>query len=317
MTEVSDKDEQTVKMRVRWVFRFTPSDELVHLTERQLGLIPYLSTLVENKDNFSSIENANGEYVLNPPLEYLCFVAILRSITSQNPYKLFDELPSDENIFDALQLFDYLGLPPFPLAFLQGKRLVQRKSVPNPYRIDSITYHEATLPEACRTAAEFVFALANNEYELNDSNTRYAVFNLINIILFNAEVFSFRLRHHTLTIAKKRCYPFFSKDQKSQLETSYRLPQYKKMNSNKFNNSFSWRGIYESLAERIRKVERTVESSLRMFDSLITPLDHMSSVHIQNDNLVHDQLEEEIISNDDQREALNAELERDRKNEEA
>ncbi len=195
-------------------------------------------------------------------------MAILRSITCRNPYKLLDELPSDENILDVLQLFDYLGVQSFSLPILRNQRLVRKKPDNDDYLIHSIEYHRATLPEARRTAAEFVLALANNQYKLNDSTTMKGVYNLINVILFNAEIFSFRFRHHTLTIAKKRCYSFFSENQRRQLESSYRLPQYKKINSDKFRNTFSWRGVYVSISDYITKVSLKVTNRVNMFSAL-------------------------------------------------
>ncbi|CAF0947342.1 unnamed protein product [Adineta ricciae] len=75
-----------------YAFRFASSDQLLHLTRQQAELITYLTVLVEHKNDFLSIQNGNGEYVLHEPLEYSSFVAILRAITSQNPYKLLDEL---------------------------------------------------------------------------------------------------------------------------------------------------------------------------------------------------------------------------------
>jgi hypothetical protein len=96
-----------------YAFRFGSSDKLVHLTQQQLDLIPYLSALVAHKDDFSSIQNENDEFVLNNPIEYSWFMSILRSIISKNPYILFNELSEHDNKLDTLQLFDYLGIDSF------------------------------------------------------------------------------------------------------------------------------------------------------------------------------------------------------------
>ena len=229
---------------VTYPFRFASSDQLIHLTQQQIHLIPYLSVLIAHQNDFLSSQNENGEYVLNAPFEYSSFMSILRSISSQNPYKLLDELPEDGNVFNTLEMFDYLGLPSFPLPLLRYANLVRSKPDNSEHEKQQIEYHEAFLPEVRRTAGEFVIALAKNEYKLGDSKTMDTIFNLIDIILFNASVFNLRFRDHTLTIAKKHCYPFLSKNQRRQLESSHRLPQYEKINSNKFWNTFNWRGVY-------------------------------------------------------------------------
>jgi hypothetical protein len=199
-------------------------------------------------------------------------VTILRSITSQNPYKLFDELPEDENVFDTLQLFDYLGLQSFPLPLLRTIYLVRSKSINNEVKNQQVQYHQANVSEVRRTAAEFIIALAKNEYKLRDSNTIYTIFNLINSILFNAGIFNLRFRDHTLEIVKKRCYSLFSKIQRCQLESSHRLPQYEKINSKKFQSLFSWRGVYVQIQDNhtkssVTKLNDTKSSVTRLNDT--------------------------------------------------
>ena len=51
------------KKEMTFTFRFGSSDKLVHLTQQQLDLIPYLSALVTHKDDFSPVQNQSGEYV--------------------------------------------------------------------------------------------------------------------------------------------------------------------------------------------------------------------------------------------------------------
>ncbi|CAF5041557.1 unnamed protein product, partial [Rotaria sp. Silwood1] len=140
-------------------FRFGTSDKLVHLTQQELNRIPYLFNLVAHKDDFSSAQNKNGEYVLNHPIEYTWFMAIFRSITSQQPYILFNELPEDDNILDALQLFDYLGIDSFPLPLLKGRSLELSNQIEINNDKKRIEYHKANISEARQTAAEFIIAL--------------------------------------------------------------------------------------------------------------------------------------------------------------
>ena len=60
---------------------------------------------------------------------YIRFITILRFVTSNNPYLLFDEqLPVDENILDALQLSDYLAINLFSLPLLKYETFVRSNS---------------------------------------------------------------------------------------------------------------------------------------------------------------------------------------------
>ena len=248
---------------IMYAFRFGTSDKLVHLTQQQLDLIPYLSTFVAHKDDFLSIQNENGEYVLNHPIEYTWFISILRSVTSEQPYTLFNELPENDNILDVLQLFDYLGIKPFSLPFLRDEHLVRTNPINFEDEQQRLEYRKANLSEARQTAAEFIIALAKNEYKLRDTNTRRSIFNLINVILFNTAVFNPQFRHHTLTVARKRCYMLFSKGQRRQLETTHRIAQGKRSNSfvylsdddkpfpDTFRNTFTWRGVYVPIEDKL------------------------------------------------------------------
>lgn len=73
---------------------------------------------------------------------------IFRSITTKNPYNLFDELGQDVNVLVMLQLYDYLGIKSFSLPFLKDRNLV----LSNPIDVDNeksrVEYHEANLSEA-------------------------------------------------------------------------------------------------------------------------------------------------------------------------
>ncbi|CAF3939552.1 unnamed protein product [Rotaria sordida] len=157
-----------------YTFHFRHSNKHVDLTEEELDRFPYLIALVAHKNDFLSIENENGEYVLSHPIEYPWFISILRSIRSEHPYKLFNELSEDNNVLDTFQLFDYLGINPFPLPLLKYEELIRS----NPTNTDNdekhLEYHQANLSEARQTAAEFIIALTKDEYDLHmtgSSNT--------------------------------------------------------------------------------------------------------------------------------------------------
>jgi hypothetical protein len=246
---------------VTYVFRFGTSDKSVQLTQQQLDLIPYLSTLVANKDNFLSPQNENGEYVLNDPIKYTWFMAIFRSITFKQPYTLFAKLPEDNDLFDTLELMDYLGIKPFPLPILKDEYLLRTHSTKINDDEKRIEYHNANFFEARQTAAEFVIALSKNEYYLNDPHTAERIHCLVRYILSNPAVFSSRFRHHTLIAVEKRCYPFFSKAQRDRLQNIHRMVQEQKIKTSmnlsndgkllpeNFYSTFTWRGAYVQLKD--------------------------------------------------------------------
>ncbi|CAF2975227.1 unnamed protein product, partial [Rotaria sp. Silwood2] len=104
---------------IKYAFHLGTSDKVVHLSQQEVNRIPYIFQLVTHKDDFTSVQNDKGEFVLNHPIEYSCFVAILHYINSGQLYTLFTELAKDGTILDTLQLYDYLGLGSFPLPLLK------------------------------------------------------------------------------------------------------------------------------------------------------------------------------------------------------
>ncbi|CAF2107866.1 unnamed protein product [Rotaria magnacalcarata] len=255
MTEVSDIIRNFDKT-VLYAFHFGTSDKLVHLTQEELNRIPYLSNIVAHKDDFLSPQNENGEYVLSHPIEYNWYMAIFHSITSRHPYTLFNELAEVNNILDVLQLFDYLGIDPFPLPLLKGRFL----ALSNPVKVkndeERILYQKANISEARQTAAEFIIALSKNEYDLHNFDTLNDIFSLVKIILSNAAVFNSRFRHHTLIVIKECCYSFFSKKQRLLLPNAQQIANHSKIDTlmylydddkpvpDDFSNTFAWRGAY-------------------------------------------------------------------------
>lgn len=235
-------------------FRFVSSNQLVRLTQQQLHLIPYLSALIAHKDQFLSIENEKGEYLLRDPIEYSPFVAILHSITSNNPYLLLDQLPRSKNVFNTLQLIDYLGVQSCSLPILKDVNLV-RSNPDQTENHERVEYLRATLGETRQTAAQFVIGVAKNEYELDDPNTANDVFNLMNVILSISSVFSSSFRYHTFRIVRQCCYSFLSKDQKRLLNGMHRTVEYnssscamylvddEKPVPMNFDNAFAWKSV--------------------------------------------------------------------------
>ncbi|CAF4000131.1 unnamed protein product, partial [Rotaria sordida] len=79
---------ETIDSNIESIYKFCfdNSNKHIHLTQQQLDRIPYLSTLLQNKDDFSTIQNQDSEYILKPPIDYTSFMLILHSITSEQPY---------------------------------------------------------------------------------------------------------------------------------------------------------------------------------------------------------------------------------------
>ena len=237
----------------RYPFRSVSSNQLLHLTQPQLARIPYLSALIAHKDHFLSIQNEKGEYLLNDPIEYPSFIAILHSINSNNPYILLDQLSENENVLNTLQLVDYLGLQSCSLPILKDVNLVRTN--PDQNEDQRVKYERASLVEARQSAAEFVIGVAKNEYQLDGPNMTNTIFNLMNIILSDSSVFSLSFRCHTLTIVRQCCYSFFSKDQKRQLHSTHRSTLFNKRNPSmylsdenqaipiNFDNAFTWKSV--------------------------------------------------------------------------
>ena len=259
MTEVFDTTDSNTT--ASYAFRFGTSDKIVHLTQQQLNRIPYLFNLVAHKDNFLPVQNENNEYVLNSPIDYSSFMAILHSITVEQAYVLFNELPEQENILDTLQLFDYLGIDLFSLPLLRYGYLTRLNSTNTESEKKYIEYHRANILETRQTAAEFVIALTKNEYDLTDWRTIDTIFALVKVILYNSNVFSSRFRHHTLTIVKEYCYSLFSKKRKVQLRAIKQIVRRGENNffhylyndnpslPNNIINAFAWRGVHLSTQE--------------------------------------------------------------------
>jgi hypothetical protein len=255
MAEISEANN--TNKEVMYAFRFMPSNKCVRLNQKQLDCIPYLAALVEHKDDFLSSQNENDEYVLNHPIDYTWFLAILHSIISEQPYSLFTELSEDENVLDTLQLFDYLGVDSFSSPLLKGEYLVLSNPTKNGNEKRRIEYYRANLSEARNTAAEFIIAIHKNEYNLLDSDTIETIFSLIMVILSKPDVFSSRFRHHTLTIVKEYCFQFFPTKKKYELNiTHHRTQKQRKLNSlmylydennslpDNFGSAFAWKGVY-------------------------------------------------------------------------
>jgi hypothetical protein len=260
--ENTTTDKQTI-----YKFRFNSSDKLIQLTQSHIDRIPYLQALVAHKDDFSSIQNDQDEYVLHPPIHYNWFMAIFHSIITEQPYTLFTELPEDDNILDVLQLLDYLGINSFSSPLLKEPNIIVSKRASNEDERKRIVYERAnSLSEARNTAAKFVIALTKNEYNLHDFKTIECIFSLISVTFSDGRVFNSRFRHHTFTIVEEYVFPLFyiknsaqllaTLEQRNAIDSEIYLYDNTQPLPIDFENAFAWKGSYRSIEDSYRSIKK-------------------------------------------------------------
>jgi hypothetical protein len=120
-----------------------------------------------------------------------------------------------------------------------------------------VEYRRANVLEARDTAAQFIIAINNNEYNLNDFITLQIIFDQVIVILSNRDVFTERLCHHALTVVKERCFPLFWDGQRCYLDNAHQTAQKQTNDSatflcnndqflpENFDNVFAWKGVYK------------------------------------------------------------------------
>ena len=227
-------------------FRFGSTKKTVDLNEEEVQLIPYISRLVTYDDILQSCQNENGEYVLNSPIRFNYFQAILKSSKMKNYSILFDELSEEANVLGMLKLYDFLNLDPVPVPFLKNSHLLRSNRNETENNKELIKYHRATLEETRETAVQFVISLNNGEYNIHNSQTLQTIFFLLMDILSNPSVFGTRICHHTFTVTENCCYSLFNKHEQHQLDKAQRSAQrYRTVQNlpNRFYNAFTWKGV--------------------------------------------------------------------------
>ena len=255
--ETSGAYEETM-----YTFRFGTSNKIVQLTQKQLDHFPYLTSLVVHRNDFSSIENENGEYVLSSRIRYNWFMPIFQSIRTGHSSALFTELPQEAYVWGMLQLYDYLCLNPIPVPLLRDQHLVRLHSNDIDTKNSRIEYSRAkNLLEVRDTAVQFIIVLSKSEYNLDDPNTLCSIFSLIMVILSHPNEFGLRLCHHTLVMTKKLCFSLFSHSQQRRLHQAEQIIHGIKAHSllyvhddekqlpGSFENVFAWQGVYVFIEE--------------------------------------------------------------------
>jgi hypothetical protein len=255
--EIDNTNEETI-----YTFRFGTTKKVIHLTGKQVNCIPYLSLLVTHNNDFSSIENEDGEYVLDSQIRYNWFTPIFQSATTGHPSALFTELPQDAYVWGMLQLYDYLCVNPIPVPLLKDQNLVRTNFDNIDKKKFRIEYSRANNRLEVRDiAAQFIVALSKNEYNFNDFDTLQSIYSLTMIILSNPNIFGVRLCHHMLTVTKKLCFSSFSFTQQCKWQNAERSIQNIKNHSliylsdghqtlpKHFKNAFAWKGIHVPIKE--------------------------------------------------------------------
>jgi hypothetical protein len=154
-----------------------------------------------------------------------------------------------------LQLYDYLCIDPLPVPLLKDQHLARTNSVDTMDKNKRIRYRRANVLEARDTAAQFIIAINNNEYNLDDSRTMNSIFCQVLVILSNPNIFTERLCHHTLTVVKKHCFPLLRYEQRCYLNSVYQSAKNQTSNSKtlfndeqslpqNFDNAFTWKDVY-------------------------------------------------------------------------
>jgi hypothetical protein len=255
--DIDDTNEET-----KYTFRFGNTNKVIHLTEEQLNCIPYLSLLVTHNNDFSSIQNEDGEYVLDSRIRYNWFMPIFQSAMTGHPSALFTELPREAYVWGMLQLYDYLCVNPIPVPLLKDQNLVRTNSDNIDEKKFSVEYSRANNRLEVRdTAAQFIIGLSKNEYNFDEVDTLQSIFTLIMMVLSNPNIFGVRLCHHMLIVTKKLCFSLFSSTQQRELQKAERSIQNIKNHSliylrdghdklsKHFENVFAWKGIHVPIKE--------------------------------------------------------------------
>lgn len=194
-------------------FHFAQSDQVVSLTQKQLEHIPYLNTFVSNANNFTCLRSTDNAFVLGHSIQYILFNPILSAIVDKKPSSLFAKLPRHVDVFCMLELYDYLCIDSLPIPSLKPISKIYADD-PNLFLKE---YHQASPSDARDTAVEFVVAIANRKYDLNNFETVKTIFDLLVDILSSTSVFGQRLRYQTLVVAENCCSGIFTSEQRDLL----------------------------------------------------------------------------------------------------
>ena len=208
--------DQKIEEELTHTFSFTESDHLISLTESQLQHIPYLNALVSNADKFVCTRNEHDIFVLHYPIQHVLLNPILSAALDDKPSHLFMKLPRHTDVVEMLHLYKYFCVDPLVPLSLRPMREIYADE-PASF---SKNYQDASPSEARDTAVEFVVAITNETYDLNNVETVNIIFDLVVDILSFNSVFGPRLRYQTLIVAENYCWHIFTRDQQALLRAN-------------------------------------------------------------------------------------------------
>ncbi|CAF0991784.1 unnamed protein product [Adineta ricciae] len=186
---------------------------VIALNEDQLKCVPYLNAMVENAQRFSWRRNQDNAFILDDLIQYSSLKPILSAVHSRSSSHLFTKLPRYVDVFDVLQLYEYMSFDPMPVPSLRPTLGMYIEDL----ELFSKRRRYVSSPEVQNTAVEFIVAIANGRYEIDNIKTVKIIFDLLVDILHFVSVFGPRLRYHTLVIIENCCPQIFTRDQRAML----------------------------------------------------------------------------------------------------
>ena len=191
-------------------FRFN-SGQVLSLNQDQIEKIPYINGLVSSADWFECARDENGNFQLDPCINYEDFIHILNSLRFHSIRQLFTTLPKKANVIPIIYLFDFLGLGPQPNPTLREVD----SSFFSPVVYSPATQQQSLLfkPSVIQDlAVQFAIAIVKEEYDFSNNDVIDHVYWLIMFILSAWKYFGPCLRHHVHAIAMN-CFTVFKPSQ--------------------------------------------------------------------------------------------------------
>jgi len=191
-------------------FRFT-SGQVLSLNQDQIEKIPYINSLVSSADWCESARDEDGNFKLDPCINYEDFIHILNSLRFHSVRQLFTTLPKKTNVIPIIYLFDFLGLGPQPNPTLREvDSSFFSPVVYNPgTEKQSLIFKPSVIQDI---AVQFAITIVKEEYDFSNSEVIDHVYWLIMFILSAWKYFGPCLRHHVHTIAMN-CFTVFKPSQ--------------------------------------------------------------------------------------------------------
>jgi len=148
-------------------FRFN-SGQVLSLNQDQIEKIPYINGLVSSVDWFESARDEDGNFKLDPCINYEDFIHILNSLRFHSVRQLFTTLPKKTNVIPIIYLFDFLGLGPQPNPTLREvDSSFFSPVVYNPgTEKQSLIFKPSVIQDL---AVQFAIAIVKEEYDFSNS----------------------------------------------------------------------------------------------------------------------------------------------------